>query len=79
MPDHTPLHREAAVDKKTRELGIQRMRELQTKKATEAAKAKEKAAQSDRGMTKVNSKVKVIPVKPFKQRDWGESSSRSGG
>ena len=41
MPDHTAIHREAAVDAKTRALGIQRLREIETRKATEKAKQDE--------------------------------------
>ena len=54
MPDHTPIHREAAVDAKTRALGIQRLREIQTRKATEEAKKKEldqKKFQKESGWT----------------------------
>ena len=40
MPDHTPLHREANVDKKIRELARKRALEAKIKAATEAAKKK---------------------------------------
>jgi len=50
MPGHTAIHREAAVEQRVREAGLRRQRELEIKKATEAASKKEK---EDRGMTKV--------------------------
>jgi len=49
MPGHTAIHREAAVEQRVRETGLKRQRELEIKKATEAAKK----AQEDRGITKV--------------------------
>ena len=76
MSNHTDLHKEAAADKKTEQLGKKRLRDIQDKAATEAAKKKE---QEDRGVTKVNKVIK-IPVIPFKgERDWSKSSQGSGG
>jgi len=50
MPGHSAIHREEAVEQRVREAGLRRQRELEIKKATEAASKKEK---EDRGMTKV--------------------------
>tara|TARA_R100000781_G_scaffold31661_1_gene23125 strand:+ start:71 stop:307 length:237 start_codon:yes stop_codon:yes gene_type:complete len=78
MPEHTDLHKEAAVNKKIRQEGIERQREIQTQKATERLKQKEK---QDRGVTPVTIRIPVIPYKGDKDanRDWGEASRRSGG
>tara|TARA_R100001594_G_scaffold72372_1_gene107005 strand:+ start:411 stop:641 length:231 start_codon:yes stop_codon:yes gene_type:complete len=76
MPNHTDLHKEAAADEKTRQLGLKRQRDIRDRKATEEAKKKEK---EDRGVTKVNKVIK-IPVIPFQgERDWSKSSQGSGG
>ena len=50
MPGHSAIHREEAVEQRVREAGLRRQRELEIKKATEAASKKEK---EDRGLTKV--------------------------
>ena len=42
MPHHTALHREAAVDKKIRDLGIHRLRQIESQKATQKAIQQEK-------------------------------------
>ena len=78
MSNHTDLHKEAAVNEKIRQQGIQRQREIETKKATERLKQKEK---QDRGVTPVTIRIPVIPYKGNKDanRDWGESSRGSGG
>ena len=78
MSNHTDLHKEAAVNKKIRQQGIQRLREIETRKATERAKEKER---QDRGVTPVTIRIPVIPYKGNKDanRDWSESSRRSGG
>tara|TARA_R100000664_G_scaffold4920_1_gene9688 strand:+ start:777 stop:953 length:177 start_codon:yes stop_codon:yes gene_type:complete len=53
MPGHSAIHKEAAVEQRVREAGLRRQRELEIKKATEAASKKEK---EDRGLTKVQIK-----------------------
>ena len=53
MPGHTPIHREEAVEQRVRDAGLRKYRELQIKKATEAASKKEK---EDRGITNVKVK-----------------------
>lgn len=53
MSDHTPLHREANVDKKIRELARQRAARERDRKATEAAKKNNGSV----GIT-------VVPYKP---------------
>ena len=58
MPDHTPLHKEANVDKKIRDLARKRALEAKIKAATEAAKKKEKEKKNAPvGIT-------VVPYKP---------------
>lgn len=53
MSGHSAIHKEAAVEQRVREAGLRRQRELEIKKATEAASKKEK---EDRGLTKVQIK-----------------------